>query len=183
MLQVQLRVELREVKPVVWRRLLVPETVTLAQFHLVLQATMGWGHGHLHEFGVGRQRYGMPDEDDSDPELVLDERRVRLKSFVERRVRQIRYVYDFGDNWEHLIKVEDLVMPKESVPRLVCLAGENACPPEDVGGAPGYAEFLAALADPAHEEHENMRRWIGGSFDPTAFDIAEVNERLAEIKT
>lgn len=64
----------------------------------------------------------------------------------------------------------------------VCLVGEGACPPEDVGGAPGYAEFLQAIADPEHPEHGDMRAWIGRPFDPNAFDVQEAQERLNEIK-
>jgi hypothetical protein len=183
MLQAQLRIELREVKPSIWRRILVPETVTLAKLHLILQAAMGWSHGHLHEYTVGRRRYGTPDEDWPGSEPVTDERRVRLKTLIEDRVRRFTYVYDFGDNWEHDIRIEDLVLPKAGASRLICTTGENACPPQDVGGPPGYADFLTALADPSNEGHENMRRWIGGSFDAAAFDINDVNARLAAIKT
>jgi hypothetical protein len=182
MLQAQMRIELREVKPVVWRRILVPENVTLAKLHVILQAAMGWTYGHLHEYTVGRQRYGMPDDEWPDDEPVIDERRVRLKSLIEDRVRRLRYLYDFGDNWEHDIRLEDLVLPRIGAPLLFCTAGENACPPQDVGGPPGYEEFLAALANPSHPEHESMTRWIGRPFDAAAFDLAEANERLGEIK-
>jgi hypothetical protein len=182
MLQAQMRIELREVKPLVWRRILVPENVTLAKLHVILQAAMGWTYGHLHEYTVGRQRYGMPDDEWPDDEPVIDERRVRLKSLIEDRVRRIRYLYDFGDNWEHDVRIEDLVLPRAGAPLLVCTAGENACPPQDVGGPPGYEEFLAALADPNHQEHASMTRWIGRPFDAAAFDLAEINERLGEIK-
>lgn len=181
---VQLRVELRDVKPIVWRRLLVPETVTLAKLHVILQCSMGWTNSHLHEYEIARRRYGIPDDDNDWPgaEPVADERRVRLKPLIESGLRRFTYQYDFGDSWEHVIKVEDLVPPKSATPPIICLAGANACPPEDVGGYPGYAEFLAALADPAHEEHAHMRSWVGGTFDPTAFDLAEINRNLATIK-
>jgi hypothetical protein len=125
-LQAQLRIELRDVKPLAWRRILVPENLTLAKLHLVLQATMGWSHGHLHELEIARQRYGTPNEDWPDNEPVVDERRVRLKPFIEHGVRRFTYLYDFADNWEHLIKIEDLVLPRSGAPRLVCLGGENA---------------------------------------------------------
>lgn len=181
--QYQLRIELKHVEPLVWRRVLVPENVTLAKLHIILQGAMGWHGGHLHEYEIARLRYGMPPDDDwPGSEPVLDERRFRLNRFVETGLRHFKYIYDFGDRWEHIVKVEDLVMPKPGLPLIMCLAGENACPPEDVGGYPGYAEFLEALNDPAHEEHANMLRWIGGSFDPTAFELADINERLAEIK-
>jgi Plasmid pRiA4b ORF-3-like protein len=181
-LQAQLRVELRGVEPLVWRRVLVPENITLAKLHVVLQWTMGWSNSHLHEYEIARRRYGIPDDEWPSTEPVTDERPVRLKPLIEDGLRRFTYLYDFGDHWEHIVKVEDLVPPKAARPLIVCLAGENACPPEDVGGYPGYAEFLEALKDPAHEEHANMLRWVGGSFDPAAFDLAEVNERLTAIK-
>jgi len=183
-MQVQLRVELRGVKPLVWRRILVHETVTLAKLHVILQWTMGRTDSHLHEYEIARCRYGIRDDDDNWPgvEPVADARRVRLKSFIEAGVRRFTYQYDFGDSWEHVIKFEDLVQPKSGTPPIVCLAGANACPPEDVGGYPGYAEFLAALADPSYEEHAQMRSWAGGTFDPTAFDLVQINRSLATIK-
>lgn len=182
-MQVQLKIELRGVKPLVWRRILVPESVTLAKLHLILQWSMGWTNSHLHEYEIARQRYGIPDDDDwPGAEPVLDERRVRLKPLIESGLRRFTYQYDFGDSWEHVIKVEHLVSPQSGMPSIVCLAGANACPPEDVGGYPGYAEFLAVLADPTHEEHAHMLSWAGGSFDPKAFDLVEINRRLAAIK-
>ena len=181
-LQYQLRIELKHIEPVVWRRVLVPDTVTLPKLHVIVQWAMGWTNSHLHEFLIGRKRYGMIAEDWPDEDPYLDERRVRLKSFLESGTRRFIYLYDFGDHWEHTIRVEDLVGPEGQDRRVRCVAGENACPPEDVGGAPGYFEFLAALKDLTHEQHAEMLQWIGGSFDPAAFDIAETNERLATIK-
>lgn len=182
-LQYQLRIELKHVEPAVWRRVLLPENVTLAKLHPILLWVMGWRGGHLHEYEIARLRYGVPPDDDwPGREPVLDERRFRLNRFVETGLRRFKYIYDFGDHWEHIVVVEDVHPRKAGAPPVVCLAGESACPPEDVGGAPGYFEFLAAINDPTHEEHANMLRWIGGSFDPKAFDLAEFNERLAEIK-
>ncbi|MGO9803934.1 MAG: plasmid pRiA4b ORF-3 family protein [Steroidobacteraceae bacterium] len=180
--QLQLRIELRDVKPTVWRRVLVPESVTLAKLHTILQAAMGWTDSHLHEYVIARRHYGIPDDEWPTSEPLLDERRARLKPLIEAGTRHFNYVYDFGDHWNHVVKVEDLVMPKPAPPGVLCTAGENACPPEDVGGYPGYADFLAALGDPNHEEHQNMKTWIGRPFDPTAFDIAATNQRLAMIK-
>ncbi len=113
---------------------------------------------------------------------MLDERRVQLKPFIEARLRRFIYLYDFGDHWEHEITVEDLVAPKDGRRRILCTAGENACPPEDVGGEPGYANFLEAIADPHHEQHAELQGWIGYPFDPHAFDLNAVNQRLARIK-
>jgi hypothetical protein len=179
---VQLRVELKHVTPPVWRRVIVPETVTLAKLHSILQATMGWSDSHLHEYEIAGVRYGMPDPDWPSDEPIQSDRRTKLKSIVESRIRRFIYLYDFGDGWEHEIILEDLIAPKTGGPRVRCTAGENACPPEDVGGEPGYESFLEAIRDPAHEEHEQMIEWIGYAFDPAAFDINAVNQRLARIK-
>jgi hypothetical protein len=181
-LQAQLRIELREVQPRVWRRILVPENITLSKLHVALNWAMGWHGGHLHEYEIARQRYGIPDPDWPDGGMT-DERRIRLKPMLTDGLRRFRYIYDLGDYWEHDVTVEDLIVPTASTPAVRCLAGENACPPEDVGSAAGYAEFLAAIADPAHEDHDTMLQWIGGSFDPAAFDLDAVNARLASIKS
>lgn len=101
---------------------------------------------------------------------------------IKSGLRRLTYQYDFGDSWEHVIEVEDLVPPKSSAPPIVWRADANACPPEDVGGCPGYAEFLAVLANPSHEEHAHPLSSAGGAFDPAAFDLAQINRRLAAIK-
>ena len=181
-LQAQLRVELKRVEPLVWRRIVVPENISLPKLHVALQWAMGWTNSHLHEYEIARQRYGIIDPDWPDDEPLIDERRVRLKPLLESGLRRFNYLYDFGDHWEHVVTVEDLVMPKPGLPPVRCTAGENACPPEDVGSASGYAAFLEIVKDPTHEEHASMIEWAGGSFDPTAFSIDDVNERLADIK-
>jgi len=97
-----------------------------------------------------------------------------LKSFT--------YLYDYGDNWQHKVKVEKVLNIDLGLTSPLCLAGRNACPPEDVGGAPGYSEFLEAINDPTHEEHQQMIDWCGGSFDSDAFDLDAASQRLFEIK-
>ena len=181
-MQVQLRIELQQIKPLIWRRILVPETITLPKLHSILQWTMGWTNSHLHEYQIGRRRYGMLDDEGFDDDPPLDERRVRLKPLLEDGLRRFTYLYDFGDGWEHDVIVEDLVLPKSGAPLVVCTAGENACPPEDVGGPHGYFEFLTAITNPLHEEHDSMLTWVGGSFDPKAFSLKDVNEWLSDIK-
>lgn len=181
-LRAQLKIELRGVKPVVWRRILVPETVTLAKLHGILQWTMGWTNSHLHEWNIAHRRYGMPDRDWPEEEPLTDDRRVRLNTFIEAGVRRFTYLYDFGDDWEHVVTVEYLVPPDPNQPPIVCLAGANACPPEDVGGPSGYADFLKALADPCHEEHTEMLAWADGAFDPAAFHLQATNQILKTIR-
>lgn len=176
------RVELRDTDPLIWREVEVPTSITLKVLHDIIQAVMGWFDYHLWEFTIGKQRYGLPMDEDWGTAPRKDAAKVRLRDVLKPRRTTIDYLYDFGDSWEHVVKIEDLVAPRPSLPPVVCLAGANACPPEDVGGPPGYAEFLAILADPAHEEHADMLRWAGGSFDPTAFDPEATNALLKTIK-
>lgn len=92
------------------------------------------------------------------------------------------YLYDFGDAWEHRVKVEKVLAPDPELSSPLCLTGANACPPEDVGGSPGYLDFLEAIRNPLHDEHHAMLAWCGGQFDPTAFSLEDVNDRLRQIK-
>lgn len=178
-----LRIALRWVAPEVWRVVVVPETITLNHLHHVIQAAMGWSGGHLHEFIIGGRHYGTPDPDGWDRSAVTSEKGVALLKVLGRGKR-LTYLYDFGDGWEHTVAVGRRVPPPPTQKRapVLCLAGENACPPEDVGGPPGYEEFLLAIADPTHEEHEHMLEWCGGEFDPTRCDLEMINQRLAELR-
>jgi hypothetical protein len=179
---VQLRIELLHIAPHVWRRVIVPEAVTLSTLHTVLQAAMGWTNSHLHEYEIADKRYGIEDPDWPSSVPIFDERRARLKSFIEDHVKDFTYRYDFGDDWQHQITIEGLVASQLSRQPIVCTAGENACPPEDVGGEPGYETFLVAVADSRHERHVELKEWIGYPFDPHAFDLNAVNQRLARVK-
>ncbi len=178
----QLRIELLEVTPRVWRSVLVPETITLPVLHRVLQTCMGWTDSHLHEFTIKGVRYAQHDPEWAEDLKQVDERRVVLNRVLEQS-RCFDYLYDFGDDWHHVVLLEDphAGHSKEGL-SLKCLAGENACPPEDVGGAHGYGEFLAAIADPANEQHENYLSWAGGRFDPARIDLAAINRALKKIK-
>jgi hypothetical protein len=163
----QLKVSLADVTPPVWRRVLVPGGYTLDRVHRVFQCALGWQNYHLHSFDIDGVQYGEPDPDG---ELTFrDELETRLDAVATKGTR-FRYVYDFGDWWEHEVTVEDVfgADPDERYP--YCADGVGACPPEDVGGPFGYRQFLAALADPEHPEHESMRSWIGRPFDPARFD-------------
>jgi hypothetical protein len=179
--RLQLRIELQWIEPVVWRVVLVPETIKLHRLHDVIQSSMGWLDCHLHEFEIGGQRYGTPDPDWDPPGSVIAENRIAFVTAL-RRTKTCRYVYDFGDGWEHKIKVEKRLAPDASTCGAICVAGEHACPPEDVGGPPGYQHFLKAIADPRHEEHDDMLSWCGGGFDPREFDIELVNRKLRRLR-
>ncbi len=175
----QIKVTLLGTKPPIWRRLLVPASMTLAKLHDVLQTAMGWHDCHMHEFRAGERHFGRPDPEDIMGMQVENERNIRLSSVLRRPGAKLIYTYDFGDNWEHAIVLEKLLplLPDTTSP--ICIDGSLACPPDDCGGIPGFYELLDALADPNHEQHQEMRDWIGGDFDPQAFSVEEVNRKLA----
>jgi hypothetical protein len=174
----QLKVTLQDIQPAIWRRVEVWEDTTLAQLHDVLQVVMNWQDYHLHEFTIGRRLFSVPDTDDDMYERkVIDERRQRLCNVVTLAGAQFVYLYDFGDGWRHELLLEAILLPERTTQYPRCIAGERQTPPEDVGGIPGYEEYLEALADPQHEAHEDMLQWRG-PFDPTAFSPDDINERL-----
>ena len=180
----QLKITLRYVRPPVWRRVLVPSEMRLSDLHDVIQIAMGWEDSHLHQFEVGETYYALPDpeEDDFWGSRSEDEAKVKLRDVAPRGKDKLRYDYDFGDGWEHSIVVEK-VLPREKGRRYpVCLAGRRACPPEDCDGSHGYGNLLEALQDPKHPDHEDLTEWIGGEFDPEAFDLEAVNELLGDPK-
>ena len=177
----QLRISLDEADPSIWRRLWVPGTLTLAKLDLVIQTAMGWTNSHLHEFNIDGRRYGMVDDEWPSDEPVLEDKRHKLDK-VLGDVKEFTYTYDFGDNWLHIVTVEQVLAANDMNCWPMCLDGRNACPPEDVGGMGGYEEFREALQDPTHEEHDAMWRWAGGPFDPAGFDRNAVNAAIRKLK-
>jgi len=142
---------------------------------------MGWENYHLHVFSDGRTRYGVPD-----PELGFrDERKATLRDLIPREGGRARYTYDFGDDWEHEIVVEQVLAAEPGVRYPVCVAGEGACPPEDCGGAWGYAHLREVLADPADQEHDDLLTWLGlekpADFDPSRFEVEQANRALTAV--
>ena len=175
----QIKVTLKGSKPPIWRRLLVPSDVTLGHLHHIIQVAMGWFNAHLHQFIVGGDTYyGVADPDYDDWIEMLDERAFTLKDVAPGEKSRFDYEYDFGDSWEHVVLVEKVLPPDPEQAYRVCIKGRRACPPEDVGGVWGYEEFLEAIEDPDHSEHEDYLEWIGGEFDPEEFDLDETNEIL-----
>jgi Plasmid pRiA4b ORF-3-like protein len=166
-----LKVSLFELKPPVWRRVVVPGTLTLQALHGVIQTAMGWFDCHLHHFLIGTGRYTLPRPDDETP--VLDERKFSLRQVAPLVGSRFRYEYDFGDSWLHEITVEDISPAPADYLGPVCLDGARACPPEDIGGIPGYEHFLK-------DQGRGRRKGkpAGGEFDPEAFSVDWVNELL-----
>lgn len=169
-------ISLAEIKPKIWRRFIVPSSITLKKLHVVLQRIMGWSDYHLHQFHTHLGNYGTPDPEY--PDGTLSEARVRLDRFLIGEGDRILYEYDFGDGWVHELRLERIVGPIEGEVVVECLDGARACPPEDVGGPHAYQEFLRAIRDRKHPQHRNMRDWIGERFDSESFNAKTVNREL-----
>lgn len=175
----RLKVTLRGAKPAIWRRIEVPGSTTLPKLHRILQAAMGWQDSHLHCFEIGKVTYGVPDPDF--PDGMRNEKTVRLADVIGEKMR-FTYVYDFGDDWTHDIVVEDIAAARGGEPSVQLLGGARAAPPEDVGGIGGYRDFVRALSDKRHGEHERMLEWVGGSFDPETFDAEKARRNLTRLR-
>ncbi len=193
----QVKVTLKGSKPPIWRRAQVPSDIRLDELHDILQTVMGWHGYHLHDFVHQGREYGDPETDDfipapslSDPFLDLlgrhlfehqpagDERRVRLNQLLRTPDDKLRYRYDFGDDWQHDVLLEKVLLPEIDVEYPVCIKGRRRCPPEDVGGIWSYGPFLEAIKDPKTREDRERLEWVGGSFDPETFDVNAVNALL-----
>jgi hypothetical protein len=177
----RIRVELDRIDPPVWRRVDVPLTITLRGLHDVIQAVMLFVDYHLFQFDIGKKCYGVPDSEWSEGHKTLDAKNLRLAALIERGALQFSYTYDFGDNWRHSISVETVTTadPSLSYPRFI--DGARRAPPEDVGGVPGFCEFLEAMADARHPDHQHLLAWYGGPFDPDDIDLPTVMIRIEHL--
>lgn len=171
----QLKITLQHTRPPVWCRIQVKADTKLGKLHRIVQAVMGWTDSHQHAFRVGHTDYGVTDPDFSDG--MKSERNTCLDKIVTEGDVFI-YEYDFGDGWQHEIQVEKALKAEPAAHYPVCLA----CPPEDCGGVPGYEHLLEVLRDPANEEYAELSEWLGGEFDPEAFDPDEVNKIMKRIR-
>jgi hypothetical protein len=180
----QIKVTLLGTRPPIWRRLLVPAGLTLEVLHDVLQVAMGWDDSHLHEFRIGQERFGKSDRRDrllgGDP--IGNERKTHLYRVLGKVGAKAVYSYDFGDSWEHAVVVEKVLPPEPALSYPLCVGGKLHGPPDDCGGIPGYYNLVEAIGDPTHPEHEELLNWVGGEFDPEAFSVKDVNQRLAPIQ-
>lgn len=175
---VELYVELQDIEPLIWRRLLVPATVTLPKLHDLLQLALGWTDSHLHSFTFGDRTFSMPYDEMFEELEMEDERRKTLAGVLGPDLREFDYLYDFGDSWRCRVAVMARPDANPDWAYPLCIGGARAVPPDDVGGPPGYERFLEAIRDPRHEEHDETLIWIGGAFDPEGFDLNLVNRIL-----
>ncbi len=175
----EIRVQLRDIEPPIWRVLRVRPQTSLSRLHKILQKAMGWTNSHLHLFEIDGKPYGEGDfEWDFD---VQDYRGMRLEKIFTEGRSSILYEYDLGDSWRHDITLLGVV-EREAEEKIACMAGARACPPEDCGGVTGYCYLLEALAGPDHEDHDMLLEWVGGRFDPEAFDVEAIDRALKRLR-
>jgi hypothetical protein len=176
----QIKVGLLEINPLIWRRFLIPANVTLHRLHLVLQDVMGWQNYHLYSFQIGKKEYSTPNPDNDFYELDFkNSYQAKLGNIVKEKGSIFLYEYDFGDGWEHQLLVEDIIDRDLEKRYPICIAGENASPPEDSGGPHGYMEMLEIIKNPYHKEFNSARTWLGKKIDPYKFDLKLANLRLS----
>jgi hypothetical protein len=177
----QFKITLKEISPLIWRRIQVPDTYTFWDLHVAIQDAMGWLDYHLHQFTLfnpktgERDCIGIPDDDEWDPDITtLAGWKIPMVSYFSLQNKEAEYEYDFGDSWRHKIILESInpLLPQQIYP--VCLAGERACPPEDCGGVWGYDNLLKILKNSKHEEYIDTKMWVGKEFESEEFNPAEV---------
>jgi hypothetical protein len=177
----QFKVTLDEIDPPVWRRIVVPAGYSFWDLHVAIQDSMGWLDYQLHAFRVNRPgsaesaEIGIPDDDFADGDkVVLPGWEIPIATYLREPGDRADYEYDFGDGWEHAVVLEQVMLRVPGKKYPACTDGARACPPEDCGGVSGYEQMLVVLSDPAHPEHDSMLEWVGGRYDPAAFDPRKV---------
>ena len=181
------RMELRHIRPKIWRRVDVPLSATLVDLHEIIQAAMPWDEMHLWEFMIRRESYGIPIKDDPFGWgfEVIDAAGVRLKDLTDRGIKRFSYTYDFGDDWVHDLSVGVVRTGKANIDYPALVGGARRCPPEDVGGVWAYSQFLEKIGDPSHKDHAEMAEWYDEvydeSFDPEDMDEEYIRNGLAYI--
>lgn len=176
----RLKIVLQDSDPVIWRRVETMD-VTLEQLHALIQTAMGWTNSHMHQFEIAGSRYTDPRfmMDDLDDFGASDYSGLRFSELVAQHGVKMRigYEYDFGDGWQHEVILEEVTESEPGIRYPRCLDGERACPPEDVGGVYGFANFVEAIANPSHSEHHVFLEWHG-PFDPADFDAETATRRM-----
>lgn len=163
----RIKIQLDDWKPPIWRRVEVPVTASLKALHDVIQAAMPFENYHLFEFRADGKRYAIPNlEWDSLRDRTYSAKTTRIGMLIDRSVSELAYTYDFGDDWRHTVKIEEVAVADPTIEYPRYIDGAGCAPPEDIGGIPGFEIFLEAVSDPTHEQHEELKRWHGRPFDP-----------------
>ncbi len=177
----QVKLTVKDVDPLIWRRILVRSDVTLALLHKIIQTLMGWANYHLYAFRDGKANYA-PASDDDDMFGRSKSVKVALAVLFKKKGKTITYEYDFGDGWAVELLLEKVIGKAEQKKAAVCLEGLRHGPAEDSGGPSGYMAKLEIWGNRKHVDHKKIKGWLGPYFDPERFDVAEVNELLDRIR-
>ena len=182
----QFRIQLVPItNPLVWRRIVVPEQFSFWRFHLVIQEAFGWWNAHLFQFSPEGWRSEKPigikgDWDEADTQ---DCKKIKLSQIFKEPGQTYIYIYDFGDNWEHQLTLENITPEKAT--KADVLEGEGRCPPEDCGGWPGYENLKEILANPKHPEYYEMRDWLNlgprQKWNPASFDLKKTKAAVKRV--
>ncbi len=174
------KILLQDTDPVIWRRIETKD-VTLEKLHELIQTAMGWTNSHMHQFEIAGARYTDPRfmMGEFDDFGALDYSGIRIGDLVSKHGSRLRmgYEYDFGDGWQHEIVLEEVTQSEPGARYPRCIDGERACPPEDVGGVYGFADYVEAITNPSHSEYGELLKW-NGPFDPARFDAAKATRRM-----
>ena len=176
----QLRIQIDHITPPIWRRLLVASNATLKRLHDIIQVVMGWENSHMYAFVVKGVEYaasGDMEFSQSDRSKPPNPQKARLADLGLSPGKKFKYVYDFGDDWQHSVAVEKVLSASRETKVPICLDGQRACPPEDCGSYPGYDEIHQALGDRKNPQWRELLTWLG-DYDPEFFDVGRVNKRL-----
>jgi hypothetical protein len=177
-----LRIELADIVPLIWRRVAVYTSINLTALHSVIQAAMGWLDYHLWDFTANECKYGMLIPNDADWNVRINNAAtIKLSALLTTGVKEISYVYDIGDNWQHRIIVEKLRPAEPGVLYPQFLGGERRCPPEDCGGHPGYHDFLDNIASKQPTRRKAALVWYGATYDPDDIDEQRIVTTLNRI--
>jgi hypothetical protein len=181
----QLKIELRDSNPQVWRCIQVDPEISFSDLHDIIQLSMGWEKDHMYHFNVGKLKiYDFEERIDDYSDLAeRDSMDTFLDELIKRAKSKVFYTYDFGDSWEHVIQLEKKIPVEEHKSYPICIDGGGACPPEDCGGIWGYQNMLKILTDQTHPEYEEMIEWIGEGWDADYFDMDHVNSVLQDYQT
>jgi len=175
----RLKIHLEGITPKIWRRFLVKDNISFHDLHNIIQIVMGWGNYHLYSFYVNKEEIGIPNQEFRNE--LTSAKKIKLKEKLSLK-QKLGYVYDFGDNWEHLLTVEKILEDKDVAINPICLEGERAGPPEDCGSYPGYYELMKIKKNKNHPEYkERIVEWLLEDFDFEYFDSGEINKELFKL--
>jgi hypothetical protein len=179
---IQLHVTLAGTNPSIWRRIIVPDSINFFDLHHIIQISMGWTNSHLFEFLVSDYTLRFIDEQFEDSDSYADAKEIAIDLLLTKEKYRFKYIYDFGDHWEHSVEVEKI--DKEDPERVypLCVGGNLNCPPEDCGGISGYYNLLEILKDKKHPEYKDMKGWLGKKYDPGKLGLNKINKKLPKFR-